>query len=222
MAQGSRQRRGRPVNTFVEGERLSLHKSTGLAYFALADEQGRCRRFYQGRYFGPDGTTADTATLVRASRWLLAYRAVGGPPTSDATRGLTVAALIERYRKHAETYYGGPHASQCEHFAAIGKFLVESHGDVRAEEFGPLALRTFRDKMVATGRWTRGGINRNVQAVRRMFRWAASHELLPVAVFQALATVEGLHRGRTTAPEGTSPSESSSVRYCAYSGMRRS
>ena len=37
--------------------------------------------------------------------------------------------------------------------------------------------------------------------VIRIFRWAASEELIPVEVHQALATVESLKKGRTTAPE---------------------
>lgn len=200
-ARGRKQRRVRPVNTFVEGERLALHRSTGMAYFSLPDESGRRRRFYQGRYLRDDGTP-DPATLAKAARFVLAYRALGGPPSSDAVTGLTVAQLVERFLRFAEGYYGGPDSGQCEHFAGVGKFLVALYGDVRAEEFGPLALRALRDKMVESGRWCRGGVNRNVQSVRRMFRWASSNELLPVAVFQALATVEGLHRGRTTAREG--------------------
>jgi integrase len=201
MARAKAVRKARPVNTFVEGERLSLHKSTGMAYFALPDETGRRRRFYQGRYRREDGSL-DPATQARAARWVRAYHAVGGPPPTDRLDGLTVASLVHRFNRFAESYYGGADASQCEHFAGVGKFLVESYGDVAAESFGPLALRGLRDKMVETGRWTRGGINRNVQSVRRMFKWAASNELLPVAVFQALATVEGLNRGRTAAREG--------------------
>ncbi len=196
-----RTRKNRPVSTFVEGERLALHRSTGMAYVSLPDESGRRKRFYQGRYFLDDGSP-DPATLARAARWVRSYRVVGGPPSSEATNGLTVAQLVDRFQRFAEGNYGGADASQAEHFATVGKFLVGLYGDVRAEEFGPLALRALRDKMVESGRWCRGGINRNVQSVRRIFRWASSNELLPVVVFQALATVEGLHRGRTAAREG--------------------
>ncbi|MCE9636027.1 MAG: hypothetical protein K8T90_09995 [Planctomycetes bacterium] len=140
--------------------------------------------------------------LARAARWIRAYRTLGGPPPEDGDEGLTVAQLVERFQRHAEAYYGGPDAGQSQHFEAVGKYLAELYGDVRATEFGPLALRALRDRMVESGRWCRGGVNRNVQSVRRMFKWAASRELLPVAVLQALATVEGLARGRTTAREG--------------------
>jgi len=50
--------------------------------------------------------------------------------------------------------------------------------------------------------WSRGYINQQVQRLRRMFRWAASQEMIPASVYQSLDTVEALKRGRTTAREG--------------------
>jgi hypothetical protein len=37
--------------------------------------------------------------------------------------------------------------------------------------------------------------------VKRVLKWAASEQLVPVSVFQALATVTGLQAGRTDAEE---------------------
>ncbi|MHC4180949.1 MAG: tyrosine-type recombinase/integrase, partial [Planctomycetota bacterium] len=47
----------------------------------------------------------------------------------------------------------------------------------------------------------RGGLNRNyvnehVGIIKRVFRWAAAHELVPVTVHQSLETVESIHKGR--------------------------
>ena len=50
--------------------------------------------------------------------------------------------------------------------------------------------------------WSRKYINQHVQRLRRMFRWAASQEMIPASVYQALETVESLKRGRTKAREG--------------------
>ncbi len=44
-------------------------------------------------------------------------------------------------------------------------------------------------------------INATIKQVRYMFKWAASVELIPVAVWQALSTVPLLKKCRTTAPE---------------------
>lgn len=37
-------------------------------------------------------------------------------------------------------------------------------------------------------------INRRIDRVKRMFRWATSQELVPVTVYQALRTLSGLQR----------------------------
>lgn len=54
--------------------------------------------------------------------------------------------------------------------------------------------------MVRRG-WCRTNINRRMDRVKRVFRWAASQELVPVTVYQALRTLAGLQKGRTTARE---------------------
>ena len=47
----------------------------------------------------------------------------------------------------------------------------------------------------------RSVINKRIGMLKRMFRWAASHQLVPVTVYQALATVENLKAGRSRAKE---------------------
>ena len=54
--------------------------------------------------------------------------------------------------------------------------------------------------MIARG-WARSHINRQTNRVKRMFRWAVANELLAVPAYQALTTVSGLRKGRTTAKE---------------------
>jgi integrase len=74
------------------------------------------------------------------------------------------------------------------------------YGHIAAASFGPLALRAVRDQTIQDG-LARTTINSRINRVRRIFRWAASVELVPVAVAQALGTVEGLERGRSKARE---------------------
>jgi integrase len=54
--------------------------------------------------------------------------------------------------------------------------------------------------MVKKG-WCRTYVNAQVDRLRRMFRWAAEEETLPVTIYQALRAVESLRRGRTDARE---------------------
>ena len=49
--------------------------------------------------------------------------------------------------------------------------------------------------------WTRKLVNQRVGRVKRVFKWAASEQLIPVATFAALATVTGLQAGRTAAQD---------------------
>jgi integrase len=49
---------------------------------------------------------------------------------------------------------------------------------------------------------SRGVVNARLNRVRRVFKWAASYELLPATVYEALRTVAGLQKGRSEAPEG--------------------
>ena len=74
------------------------------------------------------------------------------------------------------------------------------YADHPARAFGPRALRAVQAEMVRRG-WCRTNINKQVSRVRTVFKWATSHELIPPAVYHALATVEGLRRGRTDAPD---------------------
>ncbi|MBA4189477.1 MAG: hypothetical protein C0467_15915 [Planctomycetaceae bacterium] len=74
------------------------------------------------------------------------------------------------------------------------------YGHTAAAEFGPRALVAVRHQMIAAG-WCRTVINRRLDRVKRVFRWATAEELVPVTVYQALRTVQGLGRGRTEVRE---------------------
>jgi integrase len=63
-----------------------------------------------------------------------------------------------------------------------------------------MALKVVRQKFVDL-KWSRKSINARVERVRRIFKWAVADELVPPAVYQALSSVTGLQRGRTTARE---------------------
>jgi hypothetical protein len=64
--------------------------------------------------------------------------------------------------------------------------------------------------MVEAGRcWSL--INKDVNGIKGMFRWAVEQELLPVTVYPALQAVAGLRKGRSEAreaePVGPAPEE---------------
>jgi site-specific recombinase XerD len=74
------------------------------------------------------------------------------------------------------------------------------YGQTPAAEFGPKKLAAVRQKMVEDG-LSRGVVNRSIDRVRRVFKWATAEELIPVTVYQGLRTLAGLRAGRTEAPD---------------------
>jgi integrase len=74
------------------------------------------------------------------------------------------------------------------------------YGRELAANFGPKALKSVRQQMIEIG-WCRTQINKQVDRVRRIFKWAESEEIIPSGVYETLRTVSGLRKGRTTARE---------------------
>lgn len=78
--------------------------------------------------------------------------------------------------------------------------MVGSFSTLPAEEFGPLRLKKLRQLMIERG-WCRGVVNQRIGIIKRMFKWAASEQLVPASAYHGLQTVEGLKRGRSGAKE---------------------
>ena len=159
---------------------------------------------YLGKYGSPE-------SIAKYNRLLQEWMAGGPVDRSDlkhgaATKGraeFTVDEVILAFWEHAEAHYRGPDGSPT---GEVGNFrdalrpVRRLYGHTRAIQFGPLALRAVRDEMVRSG-LARTTVNARVNRIRRVFRWAASLELVPSSVPQGLATVAGLQQGRTPAPE---------------------
>ncbi len=167
------------------------------AVVQLYDAATKRRRTYNlGRYGSQE-------SRERYRRILADFDAAGGRlPGSTAflrdPNGPTVAQIgYEFWRAHRDIYS----RSHVLNIESVIRELRAMYGSEAAAAFGPKALRTLRAAMVKKG-WTRKYVNDQITIVRQIFRWAVSHELLPVTVYDALRTVEPLLLGRTTAPEG--------------------
>ena len=115
---------------------------------------------------------------------------------------LTIVELIAAYWEHAEVYYqknGKPTSEQTSLKLAF-RPLKELYGTSFVNQFGPLSLEVVREQMIDAG-ITRKRINQHVGRIRRMFKWGVSKELLPVAIYEALMTLDGLKKGRSKAKE---------------------
>jgi integrase len=167
-----------------------LHKQSGQAVVTLTG-----RDFLLGRH----GTAASKAEYRRRiGEWI----ANGRQLTQDRS-DLTVCELIAAFKVHAESYYRRPDGRQSDevnNFRAAVRPLRLLYGHMAAREFGPLALQAVRNEMIHKG-WCRTYINHQIARIKIVFKWAASQELIPASVHQALTTVSGLRRGRSDAVE---------------------
>jgi len=122
---------------------------------------------------------------------------------------VTAAELVAAFWKHGEEHYRHPDGrptGELACFRAALRPLVELYGSTPARDFGPLALRAVRERMIGA-EMARGTINGHVNRVRHVFRWGAGRELVPASVWQARAAVEALAAGRCAArePEPVAP-----------------
>lgn len=124
-------------------------------------------------------------------------------PLEGGGLGLTVADLVAGFLKHAKTHYrhaDGRPTTELANYPASCRHALKRFGSTPARDFGPLALKQVRQDMIAAG-WARKTVNQHVGRLKRIFKWAASEQMVPVAVFAGLQTVAGLQRGRTPAPD---------------------
>lgn len=179
--------------------------------YRLHKASGQARVILDGRhiYLGPHGSDESRERYAR----LIAERftsplpaAVPSAPCEQATASggpLTVSELLVAYLRHARVHYSrdGVPTKEFVSMKEASRTLRTLFGSTPASEFGPKRLKALREHLVRVKDLSRKVVNARINRVRRIFRWAASEELVPVAVYQALRTVDGLRAGRTEARE---------------------
>src|SRR5262245_64072796 len=179
-----------------------IHRQSGQAIVTLRDALGNRRDVLLGKYGSPESRQEYARQIAE---WEAGCRRVV-PPRQAAEASLTLNEVILAYWNFARGYYGfdkAPGKRGDEHcLRAALKILRELYGHTDANQFGPLALKACRQKMLEEKGWSRAYINSQVDRIRRLFRWAAEEELVPASVHQALQTVAGLRKGKTAAREG--------------------
>lgn len=198
-------RRKKPRRRFRKQPAYRLHKRSGLAVVTLNG-----RDVYLGKHGSPE-SQAEYDRLIAEWRQqgpqVVAVRVPGPPPAQ------TVAEIIRAFWKHATTYYrkaDGTPTSEATQIKMSLRVLRHAFGDLPVGEFGPVKFKAVRELMIRGYRHPKFGdqqplsrrvINHRMERVRRMFRWAAEHEMAPPSIWQALAAVPGLQAGRSDARE---------------------
>jgi len=155
-----------------------LHKPTGKAVVTIGG-----RDVYLGKH-GSDESRAAYDRVV--SEWLANGRRT---VVRDA---MTVAEVIARYLDYVDSAYK---TAEPANIRLAIRAVREVYGLVPAVEFGPLALKAIRQRMIDSD-LCRNEVNRRTRKIVRLFKWAVSEELLPSGVLEALRAVDGLRRGR--------------------------
>jgi integrase len=175
---------------------LRHHKPSGQAVVTLAG-----RDIYLGSWGSPESRVEYERVI---GEWLVSRQAPQKAPDSKTSPDPTVSEILIAFWKHAEQHYrdsDGHPAEEQKNLKDALRPVKRLYGKTSARAFGPLALRAIRDDMVRSGRLARGTINARIQRIRRVFKWAASMELVPGSVVESLRTVDGLREGRTNARE---------------------
>ncbi|HTQ40823.1 MAG TPA: tyrosine-type recombinase/integrase [Pirellulales bacterium] len=167
------------------------HKPTGQAVVTLDGHD---------IYLGKWNATASRQEYDRLiGEWLSAGRRL---PRAAASHDTTIIELAASYWRFAQGYYrkDGKPTRSLERVRLALKVLRQLYGPTCAGDFGPLALQAIQQRFVREGK-ARPYVNCLIEEIKRVFKWGVSQELVPALVFQALATVPGLRKGRTDAPE---------------------
>ena len=170
------------------------HNQSGRARAVWTDQAGTRRdRLLPGPYDSQESRAAFGRLVLELETSSL----------QTGAEGETVADVLLAFRLHADKHYRDPDGnptSEIHQVKIVIKAIRELYGEKPVGDFGPLALKAARQKWVNDGR-SRTECNRRIGIVKRIFRWAVSEQLVPVAIYQAIATVAGLQKGRTNARE---------------------
>jgi integrase len=181
-------------------------KPYGQAIVTLTDSvTGKRRDYWLGDFNSPASREMYHRVL---SQWESMDRRL--PPAEDPPKAdiekLTIAEVILAYKAHVDTTF----KLQTRHtIYMVMRLLRQYFGSTPAEEFGPSKLRLLRDQMIKGDprmdpprkTWSRTTINKAVHQVCAMFKWAASHEMLPATVHGQVKTVGALRKGTSPARE---------------------
>jgi len=164
---------------------LCLHKATGQAVVRIDGKDVYC-----GIYGSSEAQQKYDRVIAE---WLLTNRPTptASTTTQNPANDFSVNELVLAYwTRHITTYYvkKGKPTSEQDNIRQALRFLRRLYGTTPAAQFGPLALKAVRQSMVEAGR-CRNLINKDVGRIRGLFKWATENELMPVTVYQALATV---------------------------------
>jgi integrase len=166
-----------------------VYDRAGTDYVRFNLGPGRVREVSLGAH----GSAGARAEYVR----LVAEVEAVGVRVALAETATTCLELCVAHVKWAEGYH---EPRQVHRIRTALKPVAELYGRRPVASFGPVALKTCRDRLVAAD-YCRTYVNTLVNCVRGCFRWGVEAELVPAAVLAALAETAPLRKHKTGARE---------------------
>lgn len=151
----------------------------------------------------PLGTWGTPESEVRYGQWVAEfYSRAPGVPESVGPTGATVAHLISAYMRFAENYYRkhGKPTSEVNTIDQIARRVTGLYGTTKANDFKPSRFKAIRQILIDKGH-SRKHINRQMDRIRRIWRWGVEHEMVSVEASGALDAIARLKKGRSPAKE---------------------
>jgi len=179
--------------------RIPKYRKHTVRDFGFVEWRGKRHRL-PGAYNSPESRAAYKAFL-RDNVIEAIPEDVSVPRPATPTEPVTIKLLAAMFLDYAEGHYPAGSPSEYQNVRLAVTNLLKLVEDMPADEFGPRSLKQFREALIHERNHSRTFINSQVARVRRMFRWGASEEIVPVTVWQSLSTVAGLQRGRAAARE---------------------
>jgi integrase len=139
-------------------------------------------------YLGRPGLPA-TDQKYRAM--LAEILAEGSAPSAAPADGITVQAMCDAF-----TQYAGHRGTRISYAKMAMRALYWLHGQKKTVTIVPKRAKVLLHAMGQDKRFCRSTVNRCMVALRGVFKWAASKELLPPSIWQGLQTVAGLREGQ--------------------------
>ena len=141
----------------------------------------------------PDSELPDVdATVAKITAASLRQKKRAGSP-------VTISELILVYRRYTHQYYRkhGKVTREAGMIDDVLRFLRKHHGLTIVDDFGPVALE-LREKMIDDLDWSRKHINKQVNRLRAMFKWASAKRSSPHLLQRHCGSCPALRRA---APE---------------------
>lgn len=144
-------------------------------------------------YLGTWGTPASRAEYERL---IAEWRQTGRKLPPAPGQAISVAELLVAFLRHAKVHYvrDGKQTGEYRAFVIALRPVKRLYAEHAVDVFGPLALKTVRDELIAAG-YARRSINIQVGRIRRVFKWGVENELVEPSVLQRLQAVAGLRGG---------------------------